>query len=68
MRYWITRAAEAAVMIVGIGVMLFTWVALEVLPLGPALHRASARPMPRRADRCCRHCSGSTHIRRRMIA
>ncbi len=33
MRYWITRAAEAAVMIIGIGVMLFTWVAMEGLPL-----------------------------------
>jgi len=33
MRYWITRAAEAAVMIVGIGVIIITWVALEGLPL-----------------------------------
>lgn len=33
MRYFLTRAAEAAVMIVGIGVMLFTWVAMEGLPL-----------------------------------
>mgnify|MGYP003643967649 CR=1 FL=1 len=33
MRYFLTRAAEAAVMIVGISVMLFTWVAVEGLPL-----------------------------------
>ena len=33
MRYWITRAAEAAVMIIGFGLMLLTWVAMEGLPL-----------------------------------
>ena len=33
MRYHITRAAEAAVMIIGIGLLLFTWVAIEGLPL-----------------------------------